>query len=259
MHYAQRDVHIPSHKFAVGHYLPMLGPQALDTECRCMTFRVEGSTPEVDVVSYDFSPESPESNGKSINDILSHAHLPNLRRVVVEYVHARLSDLGRQDRLKDLPRQVTELEIYHIPRIDESESELRGIISIFKLGRSQTTPSGVTKLTLVGLSILRLSVVMMQFTKLEELVFGPEHQSSHWLDTSQWCYSGSPELKGACIPRIVLDLVFKYMENSGPERIGRFKKITYRGKHVDVPESEQSRIEELCARYNVSISFILGP
>ena len=49
------------------------------------------------------------------------------------------------------------------------------------------------------------------------------------------------------------------MENSGPERIGRFKMITYRGKHVDVPESEQSKIEELCAKYSVSISFILGP
>ena len=49
------------------------------------------------------------------------------------------------------------------------------------------------------------------------------------------------------------------IEKREPDRIGRFKKITYRGKHIDVPESEQSKIAELCARYRVSISFILEP
>ena len=97
------------------------------------------------------------------------------------------------------------------------------------------------------------------FTKLEELVFGPEHRLAHRLDTSGWTHPDFPELKGACVARVVLHSVFMRIEKREPDRIGRFKKITYRGKHIDVPESEQSKIAELCARYRVSISFILEP
>ena len=254
MRYAQRDVHIPSYMFGVQYYFRMMGLQNRDTKCHCMTFRVEEHVPK----GVALAPRSSEWNGKSINDILTHVHLPNLRRVVIEYVHTDIQDLAKQSRLRNLPTQVTELEIYHTPRMIQAE-EVGSSVWMFPMWGNFQTPPEVTKLTLVGLSICYLFEGLKPFTKLEELVFGPEHRLAHRLDTSGWTHSDFPELKGACVARVVLHSVFMRIEKREPDRIGRFKKVTYRGKHFDVPESEQSKIEELCARYRVSISFILEP
>lgn len=245
MRFACRDVYIPSPTFAE-YYLRHLNTQVQDKSCRSITFRVEPS-----LGRRKSNLKTGEENAKAISTVLYNAelfdYLPSLRRVTIEYVNTDLHDLHDQARLISMPKEVTHLEIKYTSASEECYDKM-----IFP---DRTQLPGITKLTLVGIPALELPVLVGLCPNVEELVI-EDLMDSYPPQLSKIIPDYMihfPGLAGASATRLALHVMFTCAENFG-DNVGTKKSIRLCSSDIDYKDPEYKEIQELCRRYNVSLS-----